>query len=138
MADLKDTQTHRNLLDAFARETQNNHRYRYFAKMADIEGEPEAAGAFRDIAEGNAGHAHGHMDFIRELGDPITNAPIRETKEFLLAAMQGEKEAAQTAYPQMAETARREGFPLIASWFENLAQAKGSHAARFAEEVDRD
>ena len=138
MADLKNTKTHSNLLAAFALETQNHHRYRYFAKMADIEGEPEAAGAFRDIAEGNAGHADGHMDFIRELGDPITDAPIRETKELLMAAMQGEQESAQTAYPQMAETARREGFPLIASWFENLAQAKGSHAARFAEEVDRD
>lgn len=138
MADLKNTKTHTNLLAAFARETQNNHRYRYFAKMADIEGEPEAAGAFRDIAEGNAGHAHGHMDFIRELGDPVTGAPIRETKELLMAAVQGEQEAAQHAYPQMAETARLEGFPLIASWFENLAQAKRSHAARFAEEVERD
>ncbi len=106
--------------------------------MADIEGEPEAAGTLRDIAEGNAGHAQGHMDFIRELGDPINNEPIRETQELLLAAFKSEQESATSAYPAMAKTAKEEGFPLIASWFENLAQAKSSHAARFAEEADRD
>jgi rubrerythrin len=136
MSDIKNSETHSNLLLAFARETQNNHRYRYFAKMADVEGYTEAASAFRDIAEGDIGHAHGHLDFLREIGDPITNQPIRETIESLMAAHQSEQEAANDKYPKWAEMARTEGYPLIASWFDNLAQAKASHAARFADESD--
>ncbi len=132
MSDMKNTKTHANLLAAFSREAENNHRYRYFAKMADIEGEPEAASTFRDIAEGNAGHVQGHLDFIRELGDPVTGEPIRETNELLASAIKGEQQAAAQDYPRMAQTARDEGFPLIASWFDNLAQAKRSHADRFA------
>ena len=136
MAEIKDSQTHLNLVAAFARETQNNHRYQYFAKMADVEGYAEAASAFRDIAEGNSSHAHGHMDFLRDIGDPITGDPIRETAENLTAALKSEQDSADSMYPQMAQAAREEGYPLIASWFDNLAQAKGSHASRFSEESD--
>jgi rubrerythrin len=134
MADIKHSETHTNLRNAFAREAQNIHRYRYFAKMADVEGCSEAASAFRDIAEGIVDHAHGHMDFLREVGDPITNSPIRETSENLQAALTSETSASQAMYPKMAQTARDEGFPLIASWFDNLAHAKGSHASRFSDE----
>ena len=60
MASLKGTKTHKNLKEAFAGESQANRRYRYFAKVADVEGQPEIAGLFRDIAEGETGHANGH------------------------------------------------------------------------------
>ena len=61
MAHLKGSQTEQNLKDAFAGESQANRRYLYFAKAADIEGYPEVAGLFRDTAEGETGHAHGHL-----------------------------------------------------------------------------
>jgi hypothetical protein len=43
---------------------------------SDLEGQPEIAGLFRDTAEGETGHAHGHLDYLKEVGDPATNAPI--------------------------------------------------------------
>src|ERR1700731_3874005 len=76
MANLKGTKTHQNLKDAFAGESQANRRYLYFAKIADVEGQPEIAGLFRDTAEGETGHAHGHLDYLKAAGDPVTDQPI--------------------------------------------------------------
>jgi rubrerythrin len=73
MKNLKGTKTHQNLKDAFAGESQANRRYLYFAKIADVEGQPEIAGLFRDTAEGETGHAHGHLDYLRTVGDPATD-----------------------------------------------------------------
>ncbi len=77
MANLKGTKTHQNLKDAFAGESQANRRYLYFAKIADVEGQPEIAGLFRDTAEGETGHAHGHLDYLKPAGDPV----VRDTCE---------------------------------------------------------
>ena len=63
MGNLNDTKTHDNLKAAFAGESQANRRYLYFAKVADIEGYPEIASNFRETAEGETGHAHGHLDY---------------------------------------------------------------------------
>src|SRR5437762_649837 len=79
MAELKGTKTHRNLRDAFAGESMANRRYLYFAKVADVEGYPEIAGNFRDTAEGETGHAHGHLDYLRKVGDPATDQPFGDT-----------------------------------------------------------
>lgn len=68
MASLEGSKTHDNLKAAFAGESQANRRYLYFAKEADVEGRPDIAGLFRDTAEGETGHAHGHLDFL-EGGD---------------------------------------------------------------------
>src|SRR3569832_1643817 len=87
---LNGTKTHENLKHAFAGESQANRRYLYFAKKADIEGYPEIAGLFRDTAEGETGHAHGHLDYLRVVGDPATGLPIGETSENLKAAVAGE------------------------------------------------
>ena len=66
--DLKGTKTHNNLKYAFAGESQANRRYLYFAKVADIEGCPEIAGNFRETADGETGHAHGHLgDVMHEM-----------------------------------------------------------------------
>ena len=75
--DLKGTKTHDNLKAAFAGESQANRRYLYFAKIADVEGYPEIASNFRDTAEGETGHAHGHLDYLRKVGDPATGMPDR-------------------------------------------------------------
>ncbi len=131
MPDLKGTKTHQNLKDAFAGESQANRRYLYFAKQADIEGYPEVAGLFRDTAEGETGHAHGHMDYMKKAGDPATDMPIGEVAEMLQSAVAGETHEYTDMYPGMAKTARDEGFPEIADWFETLAKAERSHAGKF-------
>ncbi len=133
MAQLKGSKTHENLKAAFAGESQANRRYLYFAKRADIEGYPEIAGLFRDTAEGETGHAHGHLDYLRVVGDPATGLPIGETAENLAAAVAGETHEYTDMYPGMAKTAREEGFAEIADWFETLAKAEKSHAGKFSQ-----
>jgi len=131
MATLKGSKTHENLKTAFANEAQANRRYLYFARQADIEGYPEIAGLFRDTAEGEAGHAHGHLDHLRKIGDPATGMPIGATLANLESAIAGEASEYTSGYPTMAATAREEGFSEIADWFERLAQAEHNHADRF-------
>ncbi|MEE8176940.1 MAG: rubrerythrin family protein [Acidobacteriota bacterium] len=133
MSKLKGTKTHDNLKAAFAGESQANRRYLYFAKQADIEGQPDIAGLFRDTAEGETGHAHGHLDYLKPVGDPATGLPIGETAENLKAAVAGETHEYTDMYPGMAKTAREEGFGEIADWFETLAKAEKSHAGRFTQ-----
>jgi rubrerythrin len=136
MPTLKGTKTHDNLKYAFAGESQANRRYLYFAKQADVEGYPDIAGLFRDTAEGETGHAHGHLDFLKKVGDPATDLPIGDTADNLKAAIAGETHEFTSMYPGMAKTAREEGFTEIAEWFETLAKAEKSHAGRFAKGLE--
>ena len=136
MADLKGTKTHDNLKDAFAGESQANRRYMYFAKIADVEGYPDVAGLFRDTAEGETGHAHGHLDYLKQVGDPATGEPIGATDKNLKASVAGETFEYTDMYPGMAKAAREEGFSEIADWFETLAKAEKSHAGRFQQALD--
>jgi rubrerythrin len=131
MKDLKGSETEQNLKRAFGSEAQANRRYIYFAKQADIEGYPDVAGLFRDTAEGETGHAHGHLDHLKRLGDPATGMPIGNTIKNLEAAIAGETNEYTNVYPTMATIAREEGFPEIAEWFETLAKAERQHASRF-------
>ncbi len=128
---LAGTKTHDNLKAAFASESQANRRYVYFAKSADVEGHPDLAGLFRDTAEGETGHAHGHLDFLRQVGDPATGEPFGDTRKNLKAAIAGETYEYTEMYPGFARTARGEGFEEVAEWFETLARAEKSHAGRF-------
>jgi rubrerythrin len=134
--DLKDSKTHQNLKDAFAGESQANRRYLYFARVADIEGYPEVGGLFRDTSEAETGHAFGHLDFLKKVGDPATHLPIGGTKENLKASAEGETYEYTQMYPGMAKTAREEGFAEIAEWFETLAKAERSHAGRFNKAIE--
>jgi rubrerythrin len=133
MAQLKGTKTHDNLKEAFAGESQANRRYLYFAKVADIEGYPDIAGLFKDTADGETGHAHGHLDYLKQVGDPCTEKPIGNTAKNLASAVAGETYEYETMYPGFAKTARDEGFSDVAEWFETLAKAEKSHAGRFAQ-----
>jgi rubrerythrin len=130
------TKTHQNLKDAFAGESQANRRYLYFAKVADVEGLPEIAGNFKETADGETGHAHGHLDYLKQVGDPATGLPIGATDKNLKAAIAGETHEYETMYPGMAKSAREEGFDDIAEWFETLAKAEKSHAGRFQKMLD--
>ena len=132
MAQLQGSRTHANLKAAFAGESQANRRYLYFAKVADVEGYPEIAGNFRETAEGETGHAHGHLDYLKRVGDPATDLPIGSTDANLKSAVAGETHEYTDMYPGMAKTAREEGFAEISDWFETLAKAEKSHAGRFS------
>jgi rubrerythrin len=130
---LKGTKTHENLKNAFAGESQANRRYLYFARRADIEGYPDIGGLFRDTSEAETGHAFGHMDYLKEVGDPVTGVVIGNTKQNLQSAVEGETYEYTEMYPGFARTAREEGFDEIADWFETLARAEKSHAGRFTQ-----
>jgi rubrerythrin len=136
MPDLKGTKTHAHLKEAFAGESQANRRYLYFAKQADIEGHPDVGGLFRDTAEAETGHAHGHLDFLKRVGDPATDKPIGATDKNLAAAVAGETYEYTEMYPGMAKDARSEGFADVAEWFETLAKAEKSHAGRFQKALE--
>ena len=136
MPKLKGTKTEANLKAAFAGESQANRRYLYFAQKADVEGYSEIASNFRETAEGETGHAHGHLDYLRKVGDPATGLPIGDTADNLKASVAGETHEYTDMYPGMAKTAREEGFAEISDWFETLAKAEKSHAGRFQKLLD--
>ena len=133
---LKGSKTAKNLADAFAGESQANRRYLYFAAKADVEGAPDVAAVFRSTAEGETGHAHGHLEYLEQVGDPATGLPIGGTVENLKASIEGETHEYTDMYPGMAKDARSEGFDEIADWFETLARAEKSHAGRFAQGLE--
>jgi len=133
---LKGTKTETNLKEAFAGESQANRRYLYFAQKADVEGYNDVSAVFRSTAEGETGHAHGHLEYLEEVGDPATGEPIGDTAKNLKAAIAGETYEYTDMYPGMAKAAREEGFEEIADWFETLAKAERSHANRFQKALD--
>ena len=133
---LKGSRTHESLKAAFARESQANRRYLYFAAKADVEGQNDVAAVFRSTAEGETGHAHGHLEYLESCGDPTTDLPFGRTRDNLKAAIESETHEYADMYPGMAKVAREEGFDDIADWFETLAKAEKSHAGRFQALLD--
>ena len=134
--ELKGSKTEHSLKEAFAGESQANRRYLYFASKADVEGYNDVAAVFRSTAEGETGHAHGHLEYLEAVGDPATGLPIGGTSLNLKASIAGETHEYTDMYPGMAKTARDEGFEEIADWFETLAKAERSHANRFQKALD--
>lgn len=134
--ELKNSKTEANLKAAFAGESQANRRYLYFAAKADVEGYNDVSSVFRSTAEGETGHAHGHLEYLEASGDPATGLPIGPTADNLKASIAGETHEYTDMYPGMAKEAREEGFDEIADWFETLAKAERSHANRFQKALD--
>ncbi|MBM3349790.1 MAG: rubrerythrin [Betaproteobacteria bacterium] len=135
---VKGTKTEQSLKEAFAGESQANRRYLYFANQADIAGANDVAAVFRSTAEGETGHAHGHMEYLINggAGEPGTGMPAKTVTEALQAAIAGETHEYTDMYPGMAKTAREEGFDEIADWFETLAKAERSHANKFTKTLE--
>jgi rubrerythrin len=129
---LKGSKTLDNLRYAFARESQANRRYTYFARQADLEGHPDIAALFREVAEGETGHAFGHFNLLKEEGDPATGLELGDTEKNLMSAVEGESREYSEEYPTFARIAREEGFVEIAAWFETLCRAEQSHATRLS------
>ena len=96
------------------------------------------AAVFRSTAEGETGHAHGHLEYMEVVGDPATGLPIGTTGDNLKAAIAGETHEYTDMYPGMAKTARDEGFEEIADWFETLAKAERSQRQPLPESSGRD
>ena len=134
--ELKGSKTEQNLKDEFAGESQANRRYLYSAQKADVEGFNDVAAVFRSTAEGETGHAHGHLEYLEACGDPATGEPFGDTIANLKSAIAGETHEYTDMYPGMAKSARDEGFDEIADWFETLAKAERSHANRFQKALD--
>ena len=135
---LKGTQTHKNLNDAFAGESQANRRYLYFARVARQAGLDDIAELFEETANGETGHAFGHLEYLEAggAGDPATGEPIGDTQANLASAVAGETYEFTAMYPGFAKTAREEGFEEIADWMATLARAEKTHAGRFQKALD--
>jgi len=124
---LQGLSTHARLKQAFLAEAGTVQRYLYFAKIADIEGFPDAAQLFRDLAESGVCNAHGNLDFLKRVGDPDTDLPMGETGQNLTAAISSTVREQTELYPRLAQTAHDEGLLDIANWFETMAKTKRSH-----------
>src|SRR3546814_13540239 len=94
--------------EPFAGESRATRRYLYFAQKADVEGYNDVAAVFRSTAEGETGHAPGHLEFLEAVGDPATGEPIGNTGLNLKAALAGETHEYTDMYPAMPRTARQE------------------------------
>ena len=104
---------------------------------ADQEGFSNVAELFRSTARGETAHAFRHLDFLSQVGDPVTDLPIGSTQENLASASAGERYEYQDMYPSMAKTAREEGFEEIGNWFDVLAKAERIHAAGFEKALSK-
>jgi rubrerythrin len=133
--DLKGSQTERNLLMAFAGESQARNRYTYYASQARNDGFIQIAMIFEETANQEKEHAKRFFKFLQggevqiQCGFPA--GVIGTTAENLLAAADGEKEEWTTAYPGFAATAREEGFNAIGTIFEKIAVAEKQHERRY-------
>ena len=135
MSKLKETKTEKNLLKAFAGESQARNRYTYFASAAKTEGYEQIAVVFLETADNEKEHA---KVFFRHLEDgdvEITASypagKIGSTTENLLAAAEGEKMEWGTLYPDFAQTAKKEGFEKVAESFVEIAEVEEQHEKRY-------
>jgi rubrerythrin len=122
-----ETPTAANVREAFAREAQSALRCLYFARRADVEGRADVAAFLRALAEGEAGHGFGHLEFLEEASDPLAGAG--DTRGNLDSAI-AEAETNATAYSDYAATARRERQADVADWFETVASAEKAHVVQ--------
>ena len=135
MATLKGTQTEKNLLTAFAGESQARTRYTFFASVAKKEGFEQISAIFMETAEQEKEHAKRFFKFLEggdlEITATYPAGKIGTTAENLLAAAMGENEEWSEAYPHMAEVAQQEGFPTIAVAFREIAKVEAMHEERY-------
>lgn len=135
MAELKGTQTEKNLITAFAGESQARNRYTYGASQARKDGMMQIAAIFEETANQEKEHAKRFFKFL-EGGDAQVNAAfpagvIGTTAENLKAAATGEHYEWTEMYPGFAQIAEDEGFPEVAAAFKNIAVAEKQHENRY-------
>jgi len=137
MADIKGTQTEKNLLAAFAGESQARNRYTYFASQARKDGFVQIADIFEETANQEKEHAKRFFSMLQGGEVEITAAypagVVGTTLENLRAAAAGENHEWGTLYPNFAEVAKKEGFPAVARLFELISVAEKQHEKRYAD-----
>jgi rubrerythrin len=137
---IKGTQTEKNLLAAFAGESQARNRYTYFASAARKEGFEQIANIFIETAENEKEHAKVFFQYLEggnvEIIAGYPAGMIKDSKSNLEAAAEGEKMEWTTIYADFSKIARDEGFPEIASSFEQIAKVEKFHESRYRKLVD--
>ena len=120
--ELKGSKTEKNLLAAFAGESQAQNKYSYFASQARKEGYEQIAAIFQETADNEKEHAKREFKFLKGIGD---------TKANLLTAAEGENHEWTSMYPEFAKVARKERFTKIAEIFEEIAKVEKEHEKRY-------
>ncbi len=135
MPSLKGTQTEKNLLKAFAGESQARNRYTVFAKQAAKEGYEQIAALFLETAENEGQHAKIYFRHLEggivEITASYPAGKIGTTAENLLAAAEGENEEWTDLYPAFGDMAESEGFKEVASSFRQIAKVEAWHEKRY-------
>lgn len=145
MKTLKGTKTEKNLLTAFAGESQARNRYTYFSSQARKESYQQIMGVFLETADNEKEHAKGLFKFLEggevEIEASFPAGLIGDTKENLKAAAAGENYEHTEMYPEFANVAEKEGFQKIASVFRAIAVAERQHEKRYLnllENIEKD
>ncbi len=138
MPELKGTETEKNLLKAFAGESQARNRYTYFASQAKKDGYVQIQSIFEETANHEKEHAKRLFKYLKsgeelEITAAFPAGAIGDTVNNLKAAAEGENYEHTSMYPEFAAKARDEGFPEIADTFESIAVAEKYHEKRYLE-----
>jgi rubrerythrin len=140
MSSLKGTQTEKNLLKAFAGESQARNRYTFFAKQAAKEGYEQIAALFLETAENEGQHAKVYFKHLEggpvEITATYPAGKIGATAENLLAAAEGENEEWTDLYPAFGDVAESEGFKDVANSFRQITKVEEKHEARYRKLLD--
>ena len=136
--ELKSSETEKNLLKAFAGESQARNRYTYFSSQARKEGFEQIASIFLETADNEKEHAKVFFNYLEEIGGELVEiqasypaGKISSTEENLLAAAEGEKLEYSSIYPEFERIARKEGFEEIASSFKEIGEVEEQHEKRY-------
>ncbi len=137
---LKGSRTEKNLLAAFAGESQARNRYTFYAGIASKEGFEGVAGIFLETADNEKKHAQ--LFFGQLEGSPVEitaayPSKIGNTATNLAAAAEGEREEWSSIYPSFGKIAEEEGFPVAAALFRNIAKVESHHENRYLELLKR-
>jgi len=135
---LKGSETEKNLLKAFAGESQARNRYTYFASEARREGLEQIKGIFEETADNEKEHAKVFFQYLQEINGNLVEitaeypaGKIGKTEENLLMAAEGEKAEWGKIYPEFEKVARREGFNDIAESFKQITEVEEKHEKRY-------
>ena len=132
---LKGSSTEKNLLKAFAGESQARNRYTFFASVAKKEGFEQISAIFHETADNEKEHAEVFFKHLEggevEIKAGYPAGKIGSTAENLLAAAEGEKMEWGTLYPEIEKVAREEGFKEVAESFEEIAEVEEQHEKRY-------
>eukprot|EP00179_Madagascaria_erythrocladioides_P022148 CAMPEP_0198332380 /NCGR_PEP_ID=MMETSP1450-20131203/18246_1 /TAXON_ID=753684 ORGANISM="Madagascaria erythrocladiodes, Strain CCMP3234" /NCGR_SAMPLE_ID=MMETSP1450 /ASSEMBLY_ACC=CAM_ASM_001115 /LENGTH=252 /DNA_ID=CAMNT_0044036829 /DNA_START=56 /DNA_END=814 /DNA_ORIENTATION=+ len=124
------TKTYGNLKKSLSASAVDTIRYEYFAQRADVAGDLEAASGFRELGRSAQQHALGHMEWLSEAGDPVTNQPIQSTQEFVESCEKAVSDVDTARLTDASEVADDEGFEDHAGWFRELTDAMSKHQSR--------